>query len=133
MALTAKQRHRLKLLEYLGNPDNDFVDRTTQAQKVLGFVHQASLYNTFNKDELDEIESKALEIRRTKYKPGIAAADKALLAEAKAGDVPAIKLLYQRLENWSEKQKLDITGSISAELHVNFIKPVPKDKNGDKG
>ena len=72
---------------------------------VLGFKGKYYIYKVFTPDELTEIEAEALKIRRKKYKPEIAKADKALFEKAHDGDVPAIKLCYQRFEDWSEKQR----------------------------
>jgi len=114
--MTAKERHRCKLLEYLSNPENDMPNRVYMNDVVLGF-HKSKryIYVVFTVDELNEIESEALEIRRKKYKPAIAKADKALLAEAEAGNVQAIKLAYQRFEDWSEKQRKEVTKKLDNE------------------
>ncbi len=36
--MKAKERHKCKLLEYLGNPDNDFPNRLYMNDVILGFV-----------------------------------------------------------------------------------------------
>lgn len=104
--MLAKEKHAFKLLEYLGNPANVWPDRETLAIEVLGFKNRESLYNTFLASELNEIEKEALEVRRTKYAPALANADLALIKEAVDGNVQAIKLMYQKIEGWSEKQIL---------------------------
>lgn len=106
--MKAKDRHRLKLLEYLGNPENDFPNRVTMNTLVLGFKNEKYIYHVFTPDELTEIEGEALKVRRKKYKPAIAKVDKGILEKAAEGDAPAAKLCYQRFENWSEKKKLEI-------------------------
>lgn len=114
---TKREQHRAKLLEYCGNPENEFPDRTEMAVNVLGFKSRASLYHSFTPDELCEIEREALEIRRKKYNPEIAKVDRALLKKAREGDTQAAKLIYQRFEGWSEKQIREHTGSVSANIN----------------
>lgn len=123
--MKAKDKHRLKLLEYLGNPENEFLNRVRLAIEVLEFSKRESLYQSFTVDDLDEIEAEALEIRRKKYKPGLATADKALLDKAKDGDVSAIKLCYQRFEDWSEKQKHEIGGRNNGPIPIQIITTIP--------
>lgn len=116
--MTVKERNKIKLLEYLGNPENDFCDRTTMAIKVLGYKDQANLYRCFTTDELAEIEQEALAIRRKKYSPEIAKVDKAMLKEAKAGNDKAAKLCYQRFEDWGEKKLTEHSGSLGMQIEV---------------
>ena len=108
--MKAKERHKLKLLEYLGNPENDFVNRVTQATVVLGFANVTQLYNTFTPDELSEIEAEALAIRRKKYSPHIASIDRAMIREANNGNDRAAKLCYQRFEDWGERKEMSGPG-----------------------
>lgn len=108
--MKVKERNKIKLLEYLGNPENDFCDRTTMAIKVLGYTDQSLIYRYFTGDELSEIEKEALAIRRKKYSPEIAKVDKAMLKEAKAGNDKAAKLCYQRFEDWGERKEMSGPG-----------------------
>lgn len=116
MARTVKEQHRAKLIEYMGDPSNDFPNRAEMALTVLGFAHKETLWRHFSPAELCEIEREALEIRRTKYNPEIAKVDKALMKKAAEGDTAAAKLIYQRFEGWSEKQITEHTGEITANL-----------------
>ena len=63
MALTAKQAAHKKLLEYLGDPDNDFVSRGKLSTEVLGYKNTNTLNTMFTALELQEIEAEAFEIR----------------------------------------------------------------------
>ncbi len=74
--MRAKERHKCKLLEYLGNPDNEFPSRVYMNDVILGFKGKCYIYKAFTLDELNEIEVEALDIRRKKYNPGLARADK---------------------------------------------------------
>ena len=97
----------VKLLEYLSNPGNPWMERQTLATEVLGYSRPQSLWNLFNAHELNEIEGQALEIRRKRCAGLSARIDDALVKEALAGNVAAIKLYYKRIENWSEQQDLE--------------------------
>ena len=105
--LTAKEKARVKLLEYLGNPENDFRGRAFLSTNILGYKCEQQIHNLFDGDELHEIEREALEIRRKKYAFRLSRVDIALLNQAMAGDVPAIKLSYQRFEDWVEKKAVE--------------------------
>ena len=124
---STRDRNRDKLLQYLGNPENDWPDRTSMALKVLGYKSTASLYKMFTLAELQDIEREGLDIRRGKYSNLLARVDKSLIEAAIAGDPRAAKLVYQRFENWSEKQNVELSGPNGASLappiiNVNFIK-----------
>lgn len=106
--LPAKDRHRDKLLRYLGNPEHDWPERSFLAKEVLGFKCVNSLWTVFPAEELCAIEREALDIRRTKYSKEIAKVDGGLLKAAQAGDARAAKLVYQRFENWTERSALDL-------------------------
>ena len=110
MALTAKERHKAKLLEYIGNPDNDFPDRTEMAVSVLGFKRHCNLYRHFSPVELDAIENEAFEIRKKKTARERSNVYKALYKEAKSGNVQAAKEFLDRTEG-KVTDKIDHTNS----------------------
>jgi hypothetical protein len=103
--ITAKMRHHERLLEYLGNPENEIPNRTEYCD-ILN-IARSTLYDTFTGHELDIIESEALVLRRQRIARAAMEIDKALQNKAKSGDPAAIKLFYQRLEGWSEKTTID--------------------------
>jgi len=108
-----KEAHRLKLIEYLGNPENEFCNRTMMAE-ICG-IGVPTFYSHFRPFEIDEIESEALILRRKKYAPELARIDKALIDRAIEGDSKAIKLSYQRFEGWQEGQKIEIAGELKSQ------------------
>jgi len=110
MAITAKERNRDKLLIYFSNINNTFISRERLSTEVLGYKNPASIYQCFTPGELDEIEQEALAIRRKKYAPQIAEADKGLFKAAAEGNPAAAKLVYQRFEGWSESSRTELTG-----------------------
>ncbi len=113
MGLSAKEKGKVKLLEYLGNAENDFLSRGDLSTIVLGYKNSKQINRTFTAAELTEIEAEALEIRRKKYSSHISEVDLALLKKAKKGDAKAAKLVYQRFEGWSEKQINELQGSVT--------------------
>lgn len=60
--MTAKEKHRLKLLAYMGNPELEFPGRV-DFPKIVG-VSKQCLYNHFTPLELSEIEAEAVDIRK---------------------------------------------------------------------
>jgi len=130
--MKAKERHKCNLLEYLANPKKDFPTRLFMNSNILGLKDPTGIYKVFTLEELDEIEAEALELRRKKYKPEIAKVDKALLKLAKSGDTAAAKLCYQRFEDWSEKQRKELSGPGGKDL--KWITEIidPKEKKSEK-
>ena len=116
--MTAKERNTIKLLEYLGDPNNKILTKTELALTVLGYKRMESLYNCFTVDELSEIETQALELRRKRYSPQLMEIDKALIKAAKGGDSHAIKLCYQRFEGWTEKKMVELGLDKETAKHV---------------
>jgi hypothetical protein len=106
--MNAKERHKIKLIEYIGNPDNDFPGRE-QLGPICGVTIQA-LRKHFSVEEFQAIEKEGLELRRKKYARQISYADQGLLKKAAEGDPQACKLVYQRFESWSERQIREHTG-----------------------
>ena len=95
------------MIEYLGNPENAFPSRVFLSTDVLGYKNEQQIHQLFNYDELHEIDREALDIRRKRYGAQLSRVDDALLRQAKAGDVSAIKLAYQRLEGWVERKAIE--------------------------
>jgi len=121
---SCRARHRITLLEYLSNPDNEFVNRRAQSVEVLGFADNTIIYQVFTPDELSEIEKEALELRRKMYGAKLAKVDQAVLdrAGSKYGTAADAKLAYQRFEGWSEKQikELVLDGPFLAQMFQIF-------------
>lgn len=129
MAVPAKQKHRSKLLEYMSDPNNDFPTREQMSLEILGFAQRQTINKVFSVEELHEIEQEALENRRRKYASILAKVDSALLERAQQGDPQAIKLVYQKFENWSEKQQHEHAGKGGGPMQeekrviVEFVAP----------
>lgn len=132
--MVAKDKHRLTIIEYIGNPSNDFPNRETIATEVLGFSLRQQLYNTFTVDELSEMEAEGLELRRKKYAPELSKVDTAMLKAAGEGDSKAAKLCYQRFEGWSEKKGLEISapGGGPLKWETTYVKADVDKGNGEE-
>ena len=98
-----KARHRATILEYLSNPDNETVNRTSLSVDVLGFADASVLYQVFSPEEIRDIEHEGLKLRRKCYASKLAKVDDGLLKKATEGDPAAAKLVFQKYEQWSEK------------------------------
>ena len=109
-SFSSKERHRLTLLEYLGNPENKWPRRQELSTQVLGFKQPNQIYKAFSLNEIYEIELEALEIRRQKYIRYLSMVDSGLLKRAAEGDPRAAKLAYQKFENWSVKTQHEVFG-----------------------
>lgn len=126
--MTAKERHKKTILEYLANPNNEMPRREDLAS-VCG-LKRGSLYFHFSPEELSEFEAQGLEMRRRKYAPRLSKVDIAILDRAASGDPQAAKLAYQRFEGWSEKQQVDHSNS-DGSMRPTIIEVVPGDKSDD--
>ena len=113
MAKNAKKAARVKIIEYLANPDHEFVNRSTLATRICKYKKSQYLYQVFTVDELDQIEKEALEIRRKKYARFLAFTDHKLFEAIKDKNVAAIKLAYQRFEGWTEKGEIGFSGDLN--------------------
>ena len=117
-----KKINKEKLLEYLGNPANEWPTRVFMNDHVLGYIKSKQyIYKIFTLQEIHEIEVEALASRRQKYSGGICAADRALFKAALSGDVAAIKLCYQRFEDWGETKT--VKGDVDVAWTTEIIDP----------
>ena len=125
--LTVKERHKLKLLEYLANPENEILKRSEWAVNILG-ISPSGLYFHFNANDLTEIEGEALNRRRARYGLKLGQVDKALFEKAiNDQDVKAIELIYKRFENWNPNQKIEInTGDNFNDTLAELAKRLPE-------
>jgi len=118
--MKAKERHKSKILDYIGNPDNNVPNRQGLASAIG--ISVKTLYMHFTIEEMAELEAEGLRLRRLKYAPHLATLDMTLVNKANEGDVQAIKLAYQRFEGWSEKQQHEVAGKgggpVKSENHV---------------
>jgi hypothetical protein len=103
--LTAKDRAKIKIVEYLSNSDNGFIPWQRLCTEVCNYKNSRYLYILFTIEERRKIEQTALDERRKNYIRQSAAVDYGLLKKAISGDAAAAKLWYQRFEGWSEKQQ----------------------------
>ena len=113
--MTAKDRHILKIVEYIGNWDNNFPSRTKMAE-ICG-VKQDTLRKHFTLEEYAEIESKGLELRKKNSAKQRGAVYKSMLKEAKGGNVPAQKEFLDRTEG-KVTEKREVTGKDGKKLRV---------------
>jgi hypothetical protein len=97
---STQERHKAKLLIYLGNPENEWLTRMKLSTEVLGFSQENQIHKVFSPDEIHAIEMEALELRRKKYSRLVNLVDMALLKKAAEGDTQAAKLVYQRISSF---------------------------------
>ena len=113
---TSRQVHRRNLVQYLGDPENEWPSRT-KYKDILG-ISEPNLYHHFPPVALTEIEAEAQELRRASLAHKFSLIDNALISKAMTGDVQAIKLAYQRLEGWSERSTQEIQAHVSNDIHA---------------
>lgn len=108
--MRAKEKHKIKLLKYLGDPEKEFPSRF-QYTKILN-ISKNTLYKHFTPYDLSEIENEAVEIRKRscgRQRTNVLAA------------------LYQRACGYSHPEtKLNV---VNNELvHTELIKVYPPDR-----
>ena len=105
--MRAKDRHRLNLLEYLGNWGNEWPKRI-QMHGILG-ISRATFRQTFSTPEIAEIEKEGLELRKKNSSRERAEVYAALLrAATEKGNVKAMREFLDRTEG-KVKEKLDVS------------------------
>lgn len=95
---SVKERNRVKLVEYIGNPDNEFPDRTEMAVTVLGYTTTVTLYRQFKPFELSEIEAEGFELRKKRSARERSKMYKSLYDEGLKGNVQAAREYLDRTE-----------------------------------
>ena len=121
--MSAKERNKRKLLEYLGNPENEFLGRNAYAVAVLGYKQPVSMYKKLSPAELDEIEAEAFEIRKKRCAKQRSHVYAKLYQEAQNGNVAAAKEFLDRVEG-KVTDKLRHSGNLGfTGFQINLIKP----------
>ena len=118
-----KEENKRKIAAYLGDPDNEWLNRTKLAITVCGYQGQRSLYRHFSPEELSEIETEALEERKRRSSGKRAVIYDAMFLKAKEGDVAAMKEFLDRIEGkvvTKTENKNENTGNIT--VNVKFGK-----------
>lgn len=95
--MAAKDKHKKKMLEYWGDPENDFINRITMHTDVLK-ISGPCFYKHFTPSEVQDIEFEAFELRKKHSTKDRARIYKALLRDGLAGDVAASKEYLNRTE-----------------------------------
>lgn len=113
--MTAKDRHRLRIIEYISDWDNPFPSRVGMAK--LCEINHDTLRKHFSVEELTEIENTGLELRKEKSAKQRGAVYKSMLKEAKKGNISAQKEFLDRTEG-KVKEKHELTGKDGKKFQV---------------
>lgn len=110
--MIAKERHRLKLVEYLGNPDNEFFTRA-EMYRFLG-IRRQTFYKHFSPAELRDIETEAMAARKGNSARILVAVYSTLEKMAMGGDIRAIREYLNRIEGRvTERKEVNMSGELS--------------------
>lgn len=112
--MTAKEKHKQRMLEYWGNPENDFITRQEMYLTVLR-VTRTTFYKHFPSAELFHVEAEASALRRVRSARQRTNVLAALYSKAKEGDVPAVREFLDRTEG-TVAQRMELTGKDGKEL-----------------
>lgn len=113
--------NRRKLIEYLSNPENEFITRTRMSIEVLGYSHKETMYQYFSPFELDEIEHEAFELRKKRSVNQQSEVYKALYDQAKKGNVQAAKEFLDRVSGKVD-DVLNVKGKIDSHWIIETVK-----------
>lgn len=115
MASSGKEKRKMQVVEYIGNPENAFPTRTEIALDVLKYTEKTSYYKLFTTKEMAELEEEGLQLRKENSKRERAVVYESLLREAKKGNVQACKEYLDRTEG-KVIDKKEITGKDGKDL-----------------
>lgn len=111
--LTLKgQENKAKLLDYLGNPENDWPKRSDYSRLILDYKKPHQIYVTLSPQILTEIESDAIEIRKAR-----SARQRSIILDS----------LFQRAKGYSHVDTKFFKTSDDDIIHEEYIKHYPPD------
>ena len=109
--MTRKEKHKIKIIEYCGDPNNEFPTRSEIAVNLLGYSKSQGMYRHFTPDELDQIEQEAWLARKSRTVHHRARLYDVLFREAQSGNVQAIREYLDRTEGKvQDKLSAQVTG-----------------------
>ena len=125
--LTQRDKNRIRLVEYLSEPENSWPPRCEYAEKILGYKDHAQLYRNFTPTQLADIEAEAMENRKKRSARQRSALYQVLYAEGLQGNVTALKEFLDRTEGKvTEKHEHGGKGGSDAIKHqvvVEYVRP----------
>ncbi len=111
--------NKAKILAYLSDPENPFLNRDDLATKVCGYSSKTSIYRTVSVDELNQIEAEAFEIRKKRSTRQRANVYDALYKEAvNNGNVQAAKEFLDRVEGKATEKRSSETEDKAIPIQV---------------
>lgn len=123
--MAVKKKNRIKLIEYLSDPENEFPNRTQMALSILGYKQVKSMYRLFSTAELEEIENEAWENRKARTVKQRADVYHAMYKRAVGYSHNAVHILSNRVKI------IDKDGNLiekTEALKVPIVKHYPPDR-----
>ena len=115
----AKDIAKEKLLNYLSNPENEFMTRLRLSNEVLGYKNPNQLNAMFTAAEIQEIEDEALVLRKKRSARQRGNVLDAMYQKAVRGDVSAMKEYLDRTEG-KVTDKLDVNADVKADVDMKW-------------
>jgi hypothetical protein len=126
--MRAREKHAERLLVYLANPANEWLDKCRLSTEVLerdkSFINKVWTAEEFTQ----QIADPALELRRASLAPISAQVDKALVKRCLEGDPQSIRLFYQRLEGWQPSKKTELKAEFGGLTLADLLNDMGDDK-----
>ena len=116
--ITAKDKARVRLLEYLGDPENDFIPRTRLSTEVLGYKNANQLNCMFSSLELQDLENEALTLRLQRTAQQRGNLYKKLYEAGMAGDIKAAEIFLNRTEG-KAVDRIALKAEIDQDISTN--------------
>ena len=95
---TLTKKNRRKVLDYLSDPENDFLTRCKLSTQVLGYAEESTIYRSLSPTILDEIEIEAFEIRKKRSSGQATRLFAVMYKNALDGDMVAAKEWLERTQ-----------------------------------
>jgi hypothetical protein len=96
--VTQKDKNRIRLVEYLSEPENSWPPRCEYAETILGYKDHKQIYRNFTPAQIGDIEAEAMENRKKRSARQRSVLYKVLYTESVQGNITALKEFLDRTE-----------------------------------
>ena len=124
--MTAKDRHKINIISYLSDWENEWPSKKEMAEDVLN-ISTVCFYAHFTPEEYADIETEAYELRKKRSCGIRSAVMRKMVTEAKEGNTTAANIVLDRTEG-KVIEKIEQSVKLEAPGLIVTINKTTKDK-----